>query len=418
MTQENVTHYSSDQGIKRFLFGDLSDTATNFDVAIILLLMVFLFSATLSIAVMNIAYGAAAILWVGRMVYRKRYEVPKTPLDNFLLAFVIAEALATIFAYNKGQSLLYMYRRVTLLPIIYVMLSSIRSTRMLKILFGTLMASLVFVSLWSLRDVFFHLPEYLLFQRRLREFQMYMTAGGMMMIGMLLVLPFVIHPKTPSKLRWFALASLVPIGTNLLFTFTRSSWLGFLAGAIVIGAFRAKKIFLPLILIVVTIVTLASPEMRERMSSIFNPYHPTNITRMHMWETGLRIFKDHPVVGVGDIGIEQVWPFYAPPENESVGHLHNNLMMWLVTLGSVGFVILIGLFVKVWITMSRIEKTLRDNWYLGSVALGCLAAIAGFHVNGLFEWNFGDAEIIMVVWTIVGMTLAAEKVAALEGKVA
>lgn len=408
---------STHDGIKGFLFADLSDSVTNYDVAIILLLMVFLFSTTLSIAVMNIAYGAAAILWVGRMVYRKKYEVPRTPLDKFLLAFVLALGLSLIFSYNKPQSLLYMYRRVTLLPIIFVVLASVRSTRMLKILFGTLAASMVFVSLWSLRDVFFHIHEYVLLQRRLREFQMYMTAGGMMMFGLLLLLPFVLHPKTPPKLRWLALVSLLPVGTNLLFTFTRSSWLGFLTGAIVIGAFRAKKIFLPLILIVVAIIMLASPEMKERMSSIFNPYHPSNITRLHMWETGIKIFKDHPIVGVGDIGIEHVWDFYAPPENEMVGHLHNNVIMWLVTLGSIGFIAIAALFVKAWIVVSRIEEKLHDNWFLGSIALSCLAVMAGFHVNGLFEWNFGDAEIIIVVWTIVGMALAAEKVATVEGKI-
>ena len=416
MTHDNRN--ASGDGIKRFLFGDLTDSVTNYDVAIILLLMVFLFSMTLSIAVISIAYGAAAILWVGRMVYRKRYEIPKTPLDGYLLAFVAAEGLSLIFSYNKPQSLLFMYHRVTLLPLIAIMLGNIRSTRMLKILFGTLITSMLVVSLWSLRDLSTHLPEYLMFQRRMNVMQMYMTAGGMMMFGLLLLLPFVIHPKTPSKLRWFALASLVPMATNLLFTFTRSAWLGFLTGAIVIGAFRAKKIFLPLVLIVVTVVTLASPEMKERMSSIFNPYHPNNITRLHMWETGIKIFEDHPIVGVGDIGIEQVWDFYAPPENESVGHLHNNLMMWLVTLGSIGFIVLVALFVRAWIAMSRIEKKLHDNWFLGSVALGCLAVMAGFHMNGLFEYNFGDAEIIIVVWVIVGMTLAAEKVATREGRIA
>lgn len=401
---------AAEGGMKRFLFGELSATVTNYDVAIVLLLMIFLFSTTLSIAAMNIAYGAAAILWVGRMASKKAWAFPRTPLDGWLLAFVAAEGLATIFAYDKQQSLLYMYRRVTLLPVIFLLLANIRSLRMLKILFGTVMVSMLFVALWSLRDVVLHFHEYVLFGRRLREFQMYMTAGGMMMFGMLLALPFAIHPKTPSKVRWLALASLIPIGTNLLFTFTRSSWLGFLAGAIVIGAMRTKKIFLPLLIVVVTVVMLASPEMQDRMSSIFNPYHPSNIGRVRMWETAIQMFRDHPIVGVGDIGIEKVWVFYAPPTWEPAGHLHNNLLMWLVTLGSIGFVILVGLFVKVWIVLQRIERKLRDNWFSGSLALGALAVLAGFHVNGLFEWNFGDAEIIFLVWSIVGMTLAAEKV--------
>ena len=411
MTLEKTVRGSADGNVRQFLFGDRYSPVTKIDIAIILLLAVFLFSAPLSMAAMNIGYGAATLLWIGRMVWKRRNDIPRTPLDKFLLAYVAAELLATAFAYNKEQSLLYAYRRVTLLPMIFVMLGNIRSRQVLKILLGTLLTSMVLVALWSMRDLILHFHQYLLFERRSREFQMYMTAGGMMMMGMILVIPFVVHPKTPPMVRWIALASVAPLAVNLLFTFTRSSWLGFLAGAFVIGAFRAKKVFVPVAFLVVIAVLVSSPEMKERMSSIVNPYHPTNIPRLHMWETGIKIFKDHPILGVGDIGIEQVWPMYSAPEWESQGHLHNNLIMWLVTLGIVGFLVLVSLFVKTWVVMRKIEKRLHGDWFLGSVALGGLAVLAGFHVNGLFEWNFGDAEIIMVVWAIVGMTLAAEKVA-------
>lgn len=127
---------------------------------------------------------------------------------------------------------------------------------------------------------------------------------------------------------------------------------------------------------------------------------------------------DNPLLGVGDIGIEQVWPMYAPREWEPAGHLHNNIMTLLVTIGGLGFLTVLVLFVQIWLVVSRIEKRMHAEWFHGSVALGTLAALAGFHMNGMFEWNFGDAEIIMVVWAIVGMTLAAQKVAILEGKIA
>lgn len=394
------------------VFGEAG--GTRFDAIIVLLLMIFLFASTLSIAAMNIAYGAAAALWVGRMISRRQWGFPATPLDKFFLAYIVAEGLATIFAYNRQQSLLYMYRRVTLIPIVYILLANINSRRTLKLLFGTLILSMVFVSLWSLRDVALHFPEYLQFGRRLREFQMYMTAGGMMMFGMLLVLPFTVHPKTPRPIRWFAILSLVPIVINLLFTFTRSSWLGFLAGAVIIGAYRSKKLLLPLVLVVAGVIVLASPQMQERMSSIFNPYHEHNIERLRMWQTGVRIFADHPVIGIGDIGIEQVWPMYAPPEWKPEGHLHNNLITLLVTVGLIGTAAVIAIFVKLWLVVSRIERRLHGDWLYGSVALATLAMMAGFHVNGLFEWNFGDAEIIMVLWAVCGMTLAANKVAESE----
>lgn len=401
--------------MKEFFFGDNDARATNYDVAIVLFLIVFLFASTLSIAAMNIGYGAAAILWVGRRVARREFALPKTALDKFLLAYLAAALLSLAFAYDKGQALLYTYRRFSLLPIIYVLFDTISARRLLKIFVATLLTSMVTVAIWSCRDVLIHLQEYVAFQRRSNIFQMYMTAGGVMMFGALLLLPFIVHPQTPKKIRWLAILSMIPIAINLLFTFTRSSWLGFLAGAVVIGAVRARKIFLPLVAIVVAVVMIASPEMQDRMKSIFDPNHPNNVTRVQMWVTGARIFSDNPIVGVGDIGTEKVWNHYADAGWEPWGHLHNNLLMWLVTLGAIGFAALAALFVKLWVEIRQIEKRRHDDWFIGSIALGVLAVMAGFHVNGLFEWNFGDAEIIMLLWALVGMTLAAEKVASREG---
>jgi hypothetical protein len=53
------------------------------------------------------------------------------------------------------------------------------------------------VSLYSFIPLVMRLGDYLSFHRRLGEFQIYMTAGGIMMIALLLLLPFVVHRDTP-----------------------------------------------------------------------------------------------------------------------------------------------------------------------------------------------------------------------------
>jgi O-antigen ligase len=385
------------------------------DIAIFALLMMFLLCSAFSIALTQIGYFSALILWIGKMAAEKRSDVPRTPLDRFLLLYVAAETLATIFAYYKGQSLLYMQRRLLLLPIMYILAANVRSLRQLRILVGAMLASALFVALWSLRDVVLHFGEYLLLQRRLEAFQIYMTAGGIMMIAMLVLLPFVLHRKTPRSVRIAGALVMLPLGFNLLFTFTRSSWLGFLAGALVIGTKRFRRIFLPAAFVVLVLVMISSPAMKERMTSIFDPYHPNNISRLHMWETGWGMFKDHPIVGIGDIGTEHLWDKYAQPDWKPEGHLHNNLVMWLATLGIVGFTALCALFIEIWRMMARIERDVHGDWFLGSFVLGGLAVMAGFHVNGLFEWNFGDAEIIMLIWATVGLTMAARKLSPTQG---
>ena len=394
----------------------LKDFENRLDVGVFLMLLLFLSCSAFSIALAQIGYFGALILWIMGMFTRRRFEFPRTPLDLFFLAYAVAEGLSTLFAYNKPQSLLYMQRRIVIIPIIYIILFHVRSRRTLKWLLGAMIFSAILVALWSFRDLATHFPEYLRLERRLSEFQIYMTAGGIMMIAVLMVLPFVIHTGTPPPIRWTAIALILPLGINLLFTFTRSSWLGFMAGALVIGVRRNWRIILPVVAIVALIVSFSSPEMKDRMASIYDPTHPSNISRLHMWHVGLMMFLDHPFIGIGDIGTEQLWDRYAQPDWPPEGHLHNNLIMWMATLGTLGFSVLVALFVRLWIYLANIEKHVRTDWLLGSLSLGGLAVLIGFHVNGLFEWNFGDTEIIMLIWTVVGLGFAVEKVAALEGQ--
>ena len=35
--------------------------------------------------------------------------------------------------------------------------------------------------------------------------------------------------------------------------------------------------------------------------------------------------------------------------------------------------------------------------------VGSVAAIAGFLVTGLTEWSFGDAEVVLIAWTLAAL---------------
>ncbi|TAK54974.1 MAG: O-antigen ligase family protein [Bacteroidetes bacterium] len=385
-----------------------------FDKIIFGLLMMFLLCSSFSIALTQIGYFGALILWIIKMLYARKNEFPQTELDYFFFAFIIAETIAATFSYNKPVAFLYLQRRVLLLPIIYTIVGNVKSVKDLQYLFIALMVSALGVSLWQTKDLLLHLGEFLHFQRRLGEFQIYMTAGGIMMIAGLLLLPILLHPETPKKIRWWTGLALIPILTNLFFTFTRSSWLGFVAGVIVIGFVRTKKLLLILLAALVIIIVVSPPEVQGRIFSIVDPNHYANQTRINMWHVGWKMFLDNPLIGIGDIGTEVLWYRYSDLNWGPEGHLHNNLFHWLATLGLLGFTIVIALFVKLWLTIAKIEKRQRTDWFFGSIPLGALAVYAGFHINGLFEWNFGDAEIIMLVWAITGMALASRKLTPIQ----
>ena len=91
--------------------------------------------------------------------------------------------------------------------------------------------------------------------------------------------------------------------------------------------------------------------------------------------------------------------------------MHNNFIIIGATLGIPGLAVLLALFVQIVIVEWKALRSVpRHEWLLRGTVLGCIASFTGFQVNGLFEWNFGDAEIAMLLWLSVGLALAADRI--------
>lgn len=359
---------------------------------------------TFSIAVSSIAFGCAGIAWVALMAVNGRWELKGTPLDWFFLAYAAAEVLSAIFALDKTTALMNS-KRLLLVSNVYIGMRTLSSERLAMTFLGVLIGFTTLLSIFEIVDYFAaHLG-------RLSIFQHYMTAGGIEMVILLLTLPFILHSSTPPRVRLAASLCALPHFGALLLTFTRSSWLGLLGGAILIGAFRSKYVVAAIVLCVILFLLFAPLPLRERAYSIVSPSDPSNATRLRMWKTGLEIFADHSLFGIGDTGVREVYIQYTTPtEPAEGGHLHNNFVQLLVTLGLVGLAAVVAVFVKMFLVELKIVRRLRQDWFAGSVALGALAAFVGFQINGLFEWNFGDHEVAALLWCTLGLALAVDAV--------
>ncbi len=156
---------------------------------------------------------------------------------------------------------------------------------------------------------------------------------------------------------------------------------------------------------------------RNRLLSVVDLYHTTNIQRIIQWETGMKILRDHPLFGVGDIDLQKVFSEYKPYYlKENFGHLHNNYVHILVILGVFGFVVFIILLAKIFLTDFYIYKKMNNGSVEAAFALGTIGAFTAFLVSGLAEWNFGDHEIITMVWFTLGLNIALYKTSKTIGK--
>jgi O-antigen ligase len=362
-------------------------------------------SVNFSVAVSSIAMGTAILVWVILLIIRGRTEFPETQLTIFFLLYLCAEILSTIFSGEPSASLVNM-KRLFQISIFYFALISITNEKRLRLLIASLIVVGATVSLFeafSLTSVGGKLM-------RVSLFQYFLTEGGIKMLSLLLVLPFIIHPATPKNWRIGAILCSLPLLTGLILTQTRSSWLAFLSGVVVVAVMKNWKLIIVLVVLVVLFFLFAPADLRERAESIVNPTMHSNLTRIHMITTGWKMFLDRPVFGFGDVDLKKYYVTYIVPIDDAEGgHLHNNFMTLLVTLGGFGCLIVMSLFIKILLMELKAVRLTSSHWLYGNIAMGCFAAYVGFHVNGLFEWNFGDHEIAVLLWFSVGTALVSQR---------
>jgi len=192
-------------------------------------------------------------------------------------------------------------------------------------------------------------------------------------------------------------------------TLTRSAWIGLVVALAVILAFTRPRALILLGVGVVLVVAFAPGEIRLRILSIVNPAHPWNQQRLLMWQAGLHMFRDHPWTGVGLNDLHAIYAQYRlPGATEPAGHLHNTFVQIAATMGVVGLAAFAWLYgALVTSTASGLRSALRAGGLGAGLRLGVTAALAGFLAAGLFEWNFGDEELLYLLYALVGLAWAA-----------
>jgi hypothetical protein len=59
-----------------------------------------------------------------------------------------------------------------------------------------------------------------------------------------------------------------------------------------------------------------------------------------------------------------------------------------------------------------LHRALRDTgWFDRGLLLGILGGLAGFVLTGFLQYNFGDAEAMVVFWLLMGLAFALNRLA-------
>ena len=200
----------------------------------------------------------------------------------------------------------------------------------------------------------------------------------------------------------------------LLVSLTRQAWLGFFIGTVFLIFYWNKKYFMLLPILLVLVLLLSSDSITDRIYSFTNLKDTSLQARIFLWKGGWEIFKDHPVTGCGYKCVDSIYSQYPDP-SDWIAHyrgLHSNIFQLLIDTGVVG----LGLWICIWMTyFVEIFKRLHNKATEASqnnstgILMGTSAAVLAFIAGGAFETNFYDSEVTMLLYFLMGLSLAQTK---------
>ena len=381
-----------------------SAPAITIPLALQLVLGAFIFASTFTIAGTQTALGLALLLWFCFALKQKAPLPRRTMLDVPLLLFISVSFTAALMSDSRLASLMSL-RNFALMSVIYMIGALLTTRRMALRQFTVLLVSGTGVAVYGIAIYLLGKGEGTL-GRSPGPFSNAMTFGGILLILCSLFLAVAVGAGVVKRLRCAAVGAALVSFAALFFTFTRSSWVGAVVSVVVILAFLRRRWLVPFAAALVLFVLLLPAQYRARVESIWNLKYMTNVHRLELLKGGVRIIKDYPVIGVGTMDLADVYRRYMPPGAVQVfGHMHNIFLQITVQTGFVGLAVFCWLlfsFFRIMVRNLKLDLPPPERAW----AVGSIGALAGFIVNGLFEWNFGDAEVVTLLYIVVGTSLA------------
>ena len=326
-------------------------------------------------------------------------------VTGFLLAAVFVSALNSEFPLEGLGKFLdrYVYHMSAMLPVLLLRFER----RRIIILAGFLLSGVFFSNLATVLQALPHLSEG---SWRFGGTMTPMTQASLLAMFLPVFVILFMHFKDRWKF-FCALAILVGLAAAL-FNGTRGAWLALLILTPAVVSLYAKSRLKSLgavlaAVILVSGIFVATPNLSSRLATITDMKMQSNSERLLMWESALKMFEDHPLLGIGygqytrAYQTQYISPDAKEPQQQ---HAHNNFIQLLAECGLIGA----AAFLLVWAYFSYFSLSgwlKRKN--LADLLFFCV--LWGLMLHGLTEYNFETSVPSKIFWYALGLCLAYDR---------
>jgi hypothetical protein len=211
----------------------------------------------------------------------------------------------------------------------------------------------------------------------------------------------------PTRVFRVAIVAAALLTAGLVFTAMRTVIVAFVIGAslIALRSLRAsmRVVFTFALFFVLAFGAVVVWQTRDRNALLLGD--PSSSLRAQVARVGLSRILIHPVFGHGMDAMQRHWSEWGFP-GKNMLHLHSTPLQLAFDRGLPMLALWLWLMTAFWLTIARAERNAADlsdtNAY--GVLLGTLGALTGFLMSSLVNYNYGDAEVAMMFWFLMGIT--------------
>jgi len=210
----------------------------------------------------------------------------------------------------------------------------------------------------------------------------------------------------PNKYFRIALAAVVVLTAGIVLTAMRTVIVAFVIGACLIawrslrGAYKVAFTFALFFVLAFGAVVVWQTRAPEALSL----NDPSSELRLQVARVGLSRIPLHPLFGHGMDAMQRHWNEWGFPGKDML-HLHSTPLQLAFDRGVPMLLLWVWMIVLFWLEIARAERNASDRSDTQSygVLLGGLGALTGFLASSLVNYNYGDGEVAMLFWWLMGV---------------
>lgn len=219
----------------------------------------------------------------------------------------------------------------------------------------------------------------------------------------------------PNKYFKVALLVTVLLAIGIALTAMRTVLVAFVIGATII-AFRSLRgtprvIFTAALFLVLGFGAMVVWQARDRNALLLGD--PSSSLRAEVARVGLSRIWIHPILGHGMDAMKLHWNEWGFPGKDML-HLHSTPLQLAFDRGLPMLALWLWLMIAFWLYLWRSlrQASEKSDTNTFGLLLGALGALTGFLASSIVNYNYGDSEVNMLFWFVMGMSVAINRTAA------